>query len=198
MLSYSKYIIDAHAHIFPDKIAQKATDNIGRFYDLYMNFDGTADSLINQGSECGVSKYVVQSVATVPHQVKRINDFIVQSVAKYPDKLIGFGSLHPDMKGMEEEIDRLISLGLHGIKLHPILRILLSMMRKPATFMTQWEISSHFLFIRVISDINSQIHRLWLRQQRNILIHALLPLISEDGLSGKRQSMSLWDLIIYG
>lgn len=84
-----------------------------------MNFDGTADMLIKQGDECGVSKYVVQSVATVPHQVKRINDFIVKSVEKYPDKLIGFGSLHPDMKGMEEEIDRLISLGLHGIKLHP-------------------------------------------------------------------------------
>ena len=61
MLSYSKYIIDAHAHIFPDKIAQKATDNIGSFYDLYMNFDGTADMLIKQGNECGVSKYVVRS-----------------------------------------------------------------------------------------------------------------------------------------
>ena len=45
-----------------------------------MNFDGTADMLIKQGDECGVSKYVVQSVATVPHQVKRINDFIVKSV----------------------------------------------------------------------------------------------------------------------
>ena len=110
MLSYSKYIIDAHAHIFPDKIAQKATDNIGKFYDLYMNFDGTADSLINQGSECGVSKYVVQSVATVPHQVKRINDFIVQSVAKYPDKLIGFGSLHPDMKGMRRSTGLFLSV----------------------------------------------------------------------------------------
>ena len=74
-----------------------------------MNFDGTADMLIKQGNECGVSKYVVQSVATAPHQVKRINDFIVKSVEKYPDKLIGFGSLHPDMKGMEEEIDRLIA-----------------------------------------------------------------------------------------
>ena len=102
MFSYSKYIIDAHAHIFPDKIAQKAADNIGKFYDLYMNFDGTADTLIEEGGKCGVSKYVVQSVATVPHQVKRINDFIVQSVEKYPDRLIGFGSLHPDMKGMEE------------------------------------------------------------------------------------------------
>ena len=119
MLNYSKYIIDAHAHIFPDKIAVKAADNIGRFYDLYMNFDGTTDTLIKQGDECGVSKFVVQSVATVPHQVKRINDFIVSAVQKYPDRLIGFGSLHPDMNGMEEEIDRLISIGLHGIKLHP-------------------------------------------------------------------------------
>ena len=119
MLNYSKYIIDAHAHIFPDKIAQKAADNIGRFYDLYMNFDGTTDTLIKQGDECSVSKFVVQSVATVPHQVKRINDFIVSAVQKYPDRLIGFGSLHPDMKGMEEEIDRIISIGLHGIKLHP-------------------------------------------------------------------------------
>ena len=60
-----------------------------------------------QGDECGVSKYVVQSVATVPHQVKRINDFIVKAVEKYPYKLIGFGSLHPDMKDKEEEIDKM-------------------------------------------------------------------------------------------
>ena len=115
----TKYIIDSHAHIFPDKIAQKASDNIGSFYDLFMNYDGTVDTLISEGNECGITKYVVQSVATVVHQVKHINDFIVSSVKKYPDKLIGFGSLHPDMDGAEEEVDRLISNGLLGIKLHP-------------------------------------------------------------------------------
>ena len=46
MLNYSKYIIDAHAHIFPDKIARKAADNIGHFYALYMNLADTADTLI--------------------------------------------------------------------------------------------------------------------------------------------------------
>ena len=25
---------DAHAHIYPGKIAEKATENVGRFYDL--------------------------------------------------------------------------------------------------------------------------------------------------------------------
>ena len=29
-------IIDAHAHIFPDKIAKKATDAIGDFYGIQM------------------------------------------------------------------------------------------------------------------------------------------------------------------
>ena len=27
-------IIDAHAHIYPDKIAEKATNAIGDFYDI--------------------------------------------------------------------------------------------------------------------------------------------------------------------
>ena len=29
-------IIDAHAHIFPDKIAVKASESIGHFYDIPM------------------------------------------------------------------------------------------------------------------------------------------------------------------
>ena len=34
---YKKYeIIDAHAHIFPEKIAENATLNIGHFYDIPM------------------------------------------------------------------------------------------------------------------------------------------------------------------
>ena len=34
---YSKYeIIDAHAHIFPEKIAMAATVNIGHLYDIPM------------------------------------------------------------------------------------------------------------------------------------------------------------------
>lgn len=30
-------IIDAHAHIFPEKIAENATVNIGHFYHIHMN-----------------------------------------------------------------------------------------------------------------------------------------------------------------
>ena len=113
-------IIDSHAHIFPDKIAQKAVAGIGNFYkELTMHCDGTADSLIKQGEAAGITKFIVQSVATVPVQVESINDFIAGCVKKYPDKFIGFAAMHPDYEDPEKEIDRAISLGLKGVKLHP-------------------------------------------------------------------------------
>ena len=33
-------IIDCHCHIYPDKIAVKASQNTGAFYDMDMNYDG--------------------------------------------------------------------------------------------------------------------------------------------------------------
>ncbi len=111
-------IIDAHAHIFPDKIAKKATAGIGSFYNMTMDFDGTLETLLREGGEAGVDRFIVQSVATVPTQVISINNFIAQSVEKYPDKLIGFGAMHPDFEDISGEIERIVSLGLKGIKLH--------------------------------------------------------------------------------
>lgn len=112
-------IIDAHAHIFPDKIAQKATDNIGKFYDLNMDFDGTVSALLAAMDKAGISKAIVQSVATSPLQVVAINDFIAQQISDNPDRLIGFMTLHPDFENIADEVERACNLGLCGIKLHP-------------------------------------------------------------------------------
>lgn len=113
-------IIDAHAHIFPNKIAEKAVAGIGSFYsELKMRCDGTAEGLISSGAAAGITKFIVQSVATVPEQVESINNFIVRSVKKYPDNFIGFAAMHPDCPDIEKEIERAISLGLKGVKLHP-------------------------------------------------------------------------------
>ena len=52
---YSKYeVIDAHAHIFPEKIAENATINIGKFYDLHMDSCGMSQKLIEGGKSIGV------------------------------------------------------------------------------------------------------------------------------------------------
>jgi len=112
-------IIDAHAHIFPDKIAAKATENIGRFYDLAMSYSsGSSERLLASGEKIGVSCYLVCSTATRAEQVAAINDFVAGEVKKHSE-FIGLGTLHPDTKNYEEEVERVISLGLKGIKLHP-------------------------------------------------------------------------------
>lgn len=111
-------IIDAHAHIFPNKIAEKAATGIGSFYDMKVDYNGTLETLLREGGEAGVDRFIVQSVATVPTQVVSINNFIAQSVEKFPDKLIGFGAMHPDFEDIEGEIERIYALGLKGIKLH--------------------------------------------------------------------------------
>lgn len=112
-------IIDAHAHIFPDRIAEKATAGIGGFYKgLVVQGNGTLGELLEKGAEAGVDRFIVQSVASVPAQVEPINNFISESVREYPEKLIGFGAMHPDYHDIGKEIERIISLGLRGIKLH--------------------------------------------------------------------------------
>lgn len=112
-------IIDAHAHIFPDKIAEKAAAGISEFYaGMTMDSGGTLGELLRKGNEAGVDRFLVQSVATVPQQVTAINDYIAGCVKNHPDKLIGFGAMHPDLPDIQGETERLISLGLRGIKLH--------------------------------------------------------------------------------
>lgn len=112
-------IIDIHAHIFPEKIAQKAAVNIGAFYDIQMHSDGSVSTLLKLGEKCNINTFVVHSVATVPEQVEVINDFIYNEVSKHSDKLIGFATIHPDYENIETEIERIMSLGFKGVKIHP-------------------------------------------------------------------------------
>ena len=73
-------IIDAHAHIFPDKIASRAADGISSFYDIPVRFDGSVGQLLEINRKAGVDRAIVQSVATVPEQVRNINNFISEQV----------------------------------------------------------------------------------------------------------------------
>ncbi len=112
-------IIDSHCHVYPDKIASKAVDGIGKFYDLSMYYDGRYSTLVEYGSKIGVRHYVIFSVATTPHQVHSINTFISDTVKESNGLMTGLGTLHPDSEDIERDIDEIISLGLKGVKMHP-------------------------------------------------------------------------------
>jgi len=111
-------IIDAHTHIFPDKIAEKVSENIGAFYGLDWYSPASVGNLISAGNEIGVCHYLVCSTATVVSQVEHINDFIASVAAAHPE-FTALMALHPDFENYEEELDRGMKMGLRGVKLHP-------------------------------------------------------------------------------
>ncbi len=112
-------IIDAHCHIYPDKIAERAVHGTDTFYDIVSKHQGTFKDLVRQKQSSGIDRFVVQSVATTPHQVKSINEFIAKEIDLYGDFLIGFGTLHQNSETMEDDVKHLVDLNLKGVKLHP-------------------------------------------------------------------------------
>lgn len=113
------YVIDAHCHIYPEKIAEKAVGGTDKFYGVVSANKGTIPDLLEKGDKAGIDRFVVQSVATTPHQVKRINEFIAESVNSAPHRFTGLGTLHPESEDIVGDIEYLVSLGLKGVKLHP-------------------------------------------------------------------------------
>lgn len=112
-------IIDIHTHIYPPEVAQKATDSIRDFYQIHSgHMDGTVAMLLDRCRQAGIAQQVILPVAITPNRVHRINDFIHHQALEHPS-FIPFGTVHAGMEDIAEETERLLSLGMKGIKLHP-------------------------------------------------------------------------------
>lgn len=111
-------VIDAHAHIYPDKIAPKAVEAVGDFYNVGMFGDGTADGLLAAKDRAPITHFIVHSVATTAHAVTAINDFIAKQCQAHPE-FIGFAAMQQDFEDPAAELQRAVELGLRGVKLHP-------------------------------------------------------------------------------
>jgi hypothetical protein len=108
-------IIDLHTHVFPDTLASGALATLSAQGEIRPYYDGTVDGLIAAMDRAGIDRSVVAPVATKPSQVRSINDW----VAGVPrERIVPLGALHPDMPDPASELDRLLSLGVTGIKLH--------------------------------------------------------------------------------
>ena len=112
-------IFDVHCHVYPDAIASRAADSIGKFYNLNMHMSGTLSELITRGTAAGISRFVINSAAVTASRVHSINDYLMQAAASDPEKLVGFGTMHPDYEDVCGELERIKKNGLRGVKLHP-------------------------------------------------------------------------------
>ncbi len=114
-------IVDIHTHTFPDKLAPKAIPKLSQTSHTKPFSDGTNSGLICSMKEADINISVLMPVATTPNQVTIINDTAAaNNVAYGKDGLLSFGGIHPDYKNYEEELERIVSLGLKGIKVHPV------------------------------------------------------------------------------
>ena len=110
---------DIHTHVYPDAIAQKATDSVKEFYHIGgADMNGTASMLLQQHKRAGISGCLILPVALRPDRVQGINDFILQQLHAHPE-FVGFGTVHAGMENLTDEVRRIADMGLRGIKLHP-------------------------------------------------------------------------------
>lgn len=109
---------DTHAHIYPGKIAEKATASVGDFYHVGMLHVGLPHVLAQRGGEAGIDRFLVCSVATKVAQVRSINQFIERKCREYP-QFVGLAAWHQNVEDIAAELDDIQRRGLRGIKLHP-------------------------------------------------------------------------------
>ncbi|MBE9483187.1 MAG: amidohydrolase [Chloroflexi bacterium] len=116
-------IIDFHTHVFPPQIKKnrsKYIDSDPCFAILYSNPKAklaTADELIASMDKDGVDISVIVNYGWTTHELcVEINDYILESVARYPQRLIGFCAVQPQScEAAIAEIERCAKGGIRGV-----------------------------------------------------------------------------------
>ena len=121
-------IVDFHTHIFPEWLQKQR----GRYVDRDATFGtlfadprarmATAEDLIQAMDEDGVDVSVAIGIGWTDHGLAReTNDYVIDAVGRYPDKLVGFAGVSPAWGDRAaEEAERCARAGVRGIgELHP-------------------------------------------------------------------------------
>ncbi len=125
-------IIDFHTHIFPPQIKKnrsKYIDDDPCFAILYSNKDAklaTADELIASMDKEGIALSVIVNIGWTTHELcVETNDYILESIARYPHRLVGFCAVQPQScEAAIAEIERCAQGGIRGVgELRPDLQL---------------------------------------------------------------------------
>lgn len=115
-------VFDIHAHVYPEKIAARAAAGVGQFYHIEIEGCGTYEDLEASAAPFGVRGFLLFNVATNDRQVPKVNDAVARAVAlsrAHGFLTAGFAGMHQNYPDPVGELDRAVSLGLCGVKIHP-------------------------------------------------------------------------------
>ncbi|MCD6452731.1 MAG: amidohydrolase [Dehalococcoidales bacterium] len=116
-------IIDFHTHVFSPQIKRNRSRYIEAdpcFAILYSSKDtklATADELIATMDRDGIDISVITNIGWTTHEMcVETNDYILESIARYPNRLIGFATVQPQSsRAAIAEIERCVKGGIKGI-----------------------------------------------------------------------------------
>ena len=116
-------IIDFHTHVFPPQIKKNRSKYIESdpcFAILYSDKNAkiaTADELIASMDRAGIDTSVIVNIGWTTHELcVETNDYILESIARYPRRLIGFCAVQPhSYEAAITEIERCAEEGIRGI-----------------------------------------------------------------------------------
>jgi len=118
-------ILDAHTHVYPERIALRAATNLAEFYQFTVAESGTFESLLACEKQAGIGGMLLLSVATSWKNVDKINEAVASwaELARKAGFLAwAFGSVNAECPDLAAVLSHIASLGLKGIKLHPDLQ----------------------------------------------------------------------------
>jgi predicted TIM-barrel fold metal-dependent hydrolase len=126
-------IIDFHTHVFPPRVKQKRSQYIDRdpcFALLYAKKEAkiaTTEELIESMDRAGIDISVIVNLGWITHELcVETNDYILESIARYPKRLIGFCTVQPQsLNAAIAEIERCARGGARGIgEMRPDMQLL--------------------------------------------------------------------------
>ncbi|MGD0153674.1 MAG: amidohydrolase family protein [Thermacetogeniaceae bacterium] len=113
--------IDAHVHILSPEFIQEIKQNMERDAHFKMLHESpkskfaTAETLLENMDKTGIDKSVVFGFPYLDlGMCRESNDYIIDAIRHYPDRLIGFAVVPPLDPGMEQELVRCSEAGLKG------------------------------------------------------------------------------------
>jgi predicted TIM-barrel fold metal-dependent hydrolase len=121
-------LIDAHCHILPDSFPQRHSQLLAQditYATLFPTPDSrvaTAEDLVQAMNQAGADKAVATGMGWVGRELAvEVNDYIIQSLDRYPDRIIGFCAVNPAWGSTAvDEMERCALAGLRGVgELHP-------------------------------------------------------------------------------
>jgi predicted TIM-barrel fold metal-dependent hydrolase len=108
-------IIDAHTHVWPDRIAEAALTG-NPVPGLEARGDGTVSGLAGNMSKSGVTVSCCLSIANESRLVERVNEFAASTRS---ENRLAFGTVHVGLS-VDENLASLKRHGLTAVKIHPL------------------------------------------------------------------------------